>query len=78
MPASHQRSMTFPAGEDEVFQACMKAVSQCGFRITESNPEAEQIKAGARMGMRSWGEHITITASAAGQGFAKVGMTVSD
>ena len=36
MPASHQRSMTFAANRDEVFQACMKAVSQCGFRVAES------------------------------------------
>ena len=50
MPASHQRSMTFPAGKDEVFQACMKAVSQCGFRIAESHPEAGQIEAKARVG----------------------------
>jgi hypothetical protein len=67
MPASHQRNMTFSASRDEVFQACMKAVSQCGFRIAESNPEAGQIEAKARMGMRSWGEHITITASTAGR-----------
>jgi hypothetical protein len=67
MTASHQRSMTFAAGSDEVFQACMKAVSQCGFRIAESNPEAGQIKARVRMSMRSWGEHITITTSAAGR-----------
>ena len=60
MPASHQGSMTFPAGRDEVFQACIKAVSQCGFRIVESNPEAAQIKARTRMGLRSWGENITI------------------
>lgn len=67
MPASHQRSMTFPAGRDEVFRACMKAVSQCGFRIAESNPEAGQIEARAGMSMRSWGERITITTSAAGR-----------
>ena len=67
MPASHQRSMTFPAGKDEVFQACMKAVSQCGFRIAESHPEAGQIEARAKIGMRSWGERITITTSAAGK-----------
>jgi len=60
MPASHQSSMTFPAARDEVFQACMKAVSQCGFRVVESNPEAGQIKARTRMGLRSWGENITI------------------
>ncbi len=67
MPVSHQRSMTFPAGGDEVFRACMRAVSQCGFRIAESNPEAGQIEARAGMSMRSWGERITITTSAAGR-----------
>jgi len=52
--------MTLPAGRNEVFQACVKAVSQCGFRIVESNPEAAQIKARTTMGLRSWGENITI------------------
>ena len=61
MPASYQGSMTFPAGRDEIFQACTKAVSQCGFRIVESHPEAAQITARTRMGLRSWGENITIT-----------------
>ena len=60
MPASYQGSMTFPAGRDEIFQACIKAVSQCGFRIVESNQETAQIRASTRMGLRSWGENITI------------------
>jgi hypothetical protein len=64
MPVSRQSSMTFSAGRDEVFQACIKAVSQCGFRIVESNPEAAQIKARTRVGLRSWGENITIIVSA--------------
>jgi hypothetical protein len=67
MPASYQGSMTFPAGSDEVFQACLRAVPQCGFRIAEPDPEARLIKARARMGMRSWGENITITISADGR-----------
>ena len=67
MPASHQASMTFPAGRDEVFQACMRAVSQCGFRVADSDPETGQIEAKARMGMRSWGENITINISAEGR-----------
>jgi hypothetical protein len=61
MPASYQGSMTFPAGNDDVFQACLQAVPQCGFRIAESHPEARLIKARARMSMRSWGENVTIT-----------------
>jgi hypothetical protein len=67
MPASHESSMTFPAGGDEVFQACMKAASDCGFRIAESNPEAGQIEARTKMGLRSWGEIITVTISAGGR-----------
>jgi hypothetical protein len=59
--------MTFSAGKDEVFQASMKAASQCGFQIAESNPESGQIKAKASMGPRSWGEHITISVSADGR-----------
>lgn len=64
---SHQGSMTFPAGRDEVFQACMKAVSQCGFRIARSNPESGQIEARAGMGLLSWGENITMTVSTEGR-----------
>jgi hypothetical protein len=52
---------------DEVFQACVKAVSQCGFRIAGSTPEAGQIEARSKMGMLSWGEKITITTGAAGR-----------
>jgi hypothetical protein len=67
MPASNNSSITFPAGRDEVFQACIRAVSQCGFRIAESDPESGLIKAVAKMSMRSWGETITITISADGR-----------
>ena len=67
MRASYQHGTNFPAGMDEVFQACVKAVSQCGFRIAGSDPEAGQIEARSKMSMRSWGEKITITTSAAGR-----------
>jgi hypothetical protein len=67
MPASHESSMTFPASRDEVFQACMTAVPQCGFRIAESNPEAGRIEARTSMGLRSWGEKITINIGAEGR-----------
>jgi hypothetical protein len=65
--ASYQRGMNFPADTDEVFQACVKAVSQCGFRIAGSDPEAGQIEARSKISMRSWGEKITITTSPAGR-----------
>jgi hypothetical protein len=61
MPASHESYMTFSSSKDELFQACMQAVPQCGFRIAESDPEAGQIEARTKMGIRSWGEIITIT-----------------
>ena len=67
MRASYQQGKNFPAGMDEVFQACVKAVSQCGFRIGGSDPEIGQIEARSKMSMRSWGEKITITTSAAGR-----------
>ena len=67
MPASYQHGTNFPAGIDEVFPACVKAVSQCGFRIATADPEAGQIKARSKISMLSWGEKITITTSAAGR-----------
>src|SRR5215472_10254449 len=67
MAASHQGSMVFPAGKDELFQACMRAVSQCGFTVGTVAPESGQITATASMGMRSWGEKITITVGADGR-----------
>ena len=67
MPASYESHMTFPSGKDEVFQACMKAVPQCGFRIAESDPEAGRIGARTKMGMRSWGEIVTISITADGR-----------
>ncbi len=67
MPASHQGSTTFPAGRDEVYQACLQAVGQCGFRTLEASPGAGRIEARSRMGLRSWGENITITVSSGGR-----------
>ncbi len=67
MPANREDSRTFSAGRDEVYQASMQAASQCGFNITESDPEAGQIKATTGMGLRSWGEHITISVSIDGR-----------
>lgn len=66
MPANHQSSMALSAGRSEVFEACLKAVDQCGFRVVASNPETGQIEARTKMGFRSWGEIITITVGAEG------------
>ena len=67
MPVNREDSMTFSAGRNDVYQASMQAASQCGFNITESDPQAGQIKATTKMGLRSWGEHITISVSADGK-----------
>jgi len=61
MPASYEGSMSFPGSKDAIFQACLQAVPQCGFRVAGSDPEAGRIEARTSMGMRSWGEIITIT-----------------
>lgn len=61
MPANYQGAMAFPAvSRDQIFQASLQAVSQCGFRLVGSNPEAGQITARTGMGLRSWGENILI------------------
>lgn len=67
MPASHQSSMAVSAEPGQVFEACLKAVPQCGFRIVKSNPETGQIEARSKMGIRSWGENITINVGAEGK-----------
>jgi hypothetical protein len=66
MPASHQSNMAVSAEPSEVFEACLKAVDQCGFRVAASNPETGQIEARTKMGIRSWGEIITIAVGAEG------------
>ena len=66
MPASHQSSMAISAERSEVFEACLKAVHQCGFRVVASNPETGQIEARTKIGIRSWGENITITVGTEG------------
>lgn len=67
MPASHESSMAVSAERSEVFGACLKAVDQCGFRVVASNPETGQIEARTKMGIRSWGEIITITVGTEGR-----------
>ena len=58
--------MTFSASRDEVYRASMKAATQCGFHVAESDQAAGRIKATTGMSLRSWGEHITISVSADG------------
>ena len=67
MPASYQSSMAFPASRDDVFQAFMQAIPQCGFRVVGSDQPTGQISARARMGLRSWGENIAVTVSDGGK-----------
>jgi hypothetical protein len=57
---------TFPQEWMKFFKPVCKQY-QCGFRIAGSDPEAGQIEARSKMSMRSWGEKITITTSAAGR-----------
>jgi hypothetical protein len=58
--------MAVSAERSEAFEACLKAVDQCGFRVVASNPETGQIEARTKMGMRSWGEIITIAVGTEG------------
>ena len=67
MVASHQASWTFPGGLGQVFDACMRAVPHCGFRVAAANPALGRIEAKASVGLRSWGETITITVAPDGR-----------
>jgi len=67
MVASHQGSVNFPGGFGQVFDACMKAVPQCGFRVAAAEPALGRIEAKASVGLRSWGENITITVAPDGR-----------
>ena len=66
MPANHQDTRTFSGSRAEIVRACESAVTQAGLRTTASNPETGQIEARSKMGMRSWGEIITINVDAEG------------
>lgn len=67
MPANYQISTGFPASGSDVYQACLTAVPKCGFSILSSDPSTGQIDARAKMGVRSWGENITIAVSQDGR-----------
>jgi hypothetical protein len=67
MPASHESYMTFASTKDEVFQAAMTALPQCGFSIAGSDPATGRISAKTKIGIRSWGEIITIAISSDGR-----------
>jgi hypothetical protein len=67
MAASYQASLTFPVGGEQLFQACMNALSQCGFSVTGADPSAGLISAKANMSFLSWGEIITLAVAPDGR-----------
>ncbi len=67
MSARYKISMTFPVGEQRLFQACLQSVSRCGFRVITSDPQAPLIRARAQMSFLSlFGEIITMSVVAEG------------
>jgi hypothetical protein len=67
MGASYEGSMAFPASGAAVFQACMQAVPQSGFKLKGSDEASGQIYARKGLSLMSWGESITITVTADGR-----------
>jgi hypothetical protein len=56
-PKSYQDNKAFPEDKDKIFRACAEAISQCRFRILETDPTSGQIW--VRTG-RWAGEDITV------------------
>jgi hypothetical protein len=57
-PLSYQDNKAFSGDRNKIFRACAEAISQCRFRILETDPTAGEIL--ARTGRWS-GEDITVT-----------------
>ncbi len=60
MTVSYRYTMRFPGTREQISQACLEAVRQSGFKIRESDLEAGQVSARARVNSRSWGENIHV------------------
>ena len=60
MTVSYRHDMQFPGIREQISQACLEAVRQSGFKITESDLAAGRISARARVTARSWGENIQV------------------
>lgn len=60
MTTRYRYNRGFSGTREQVFEACLGAVAQCGFRIVSSSPVSGQIRARAHISLRSWGERIVV------------------
>ena len=67
MTKRYRYNRAFSGTREQVFQACLEAVTQCGFRIDSSSPVGGQIRAQTRVSFRSWGENIVVAIDSEGR-----------
>ena len=60
MTVSYRYNMRFPGTREQISQACVEAVRQCGFKVRASNLAAGWVEASAGISLRSWGEDIYV------------------
>jgi hypothetical protein len=61
MGARYQATGRYPGSRADIVRAAQDAAAQCGFKVSEANPDGGWVKARAGFSLRSWGENITIS-----------------
>jgi hypothetical protein len=60
MAAQFRAEETFPGTRDQIGTACVAALRECRFTVTDWDMVQGWVRARAPFGLRSWGENITV------------------
>lgn len=60
MTVSYRYNMRFPGTREQISQACLEAVRQCGFKVRASDLTAGWMEARSGVSFRSWGENVRV------------------